>query len=254
MVDKFLEQLETIIYDVNGTKILREVSDGYTQHLYMMSNGLFLIVYKHKEWIQYRFKLGQLRILDNEQPILFILEDLDYYLKSLFNLNIINEKVSIKSYFNEEKALGIFKDNIQLIFKHYDAIIAENSFVVNINRLEKKLCKCDVKLISNESLEDEMKDLKEKSKGKGLKLEIDSFIQKPTILDEIYEQFGVIEVGIIGLALMCVIYIFIPIFTKISYISDDAFMLLFLLLLVILGGGILIVKKIKNKKNKENSK
>ena len=252
MDNQFFEQIELIIYKVGGTKILREVTDGFTQHLYKLPNELYLIVYKYKEWIQYKFKLGKLRALDSEQPILFVLEDIDLYLKVLYKLNIVDKRNSISNYFNEKKVINIIKDNINLILNNYDVIIKDNYFIENVRRIENKLDK--IELVLDEKVEDTIKELRNKTNGKGLILHIESFIGKTTVIDKIYDQIGIVEIGIVVVIISAII-VFIPIFTnmEMSEIPEGIFILLSCVLLGLLGGVILLINKLKNKNNKGDS-
>lgn len=239
--DQSLNQLETIIYNVGGIKLLREIKDGVIYNLYSFSNGLYLIMYKKEETI--KIKLGKLRMLDEDVLCLFVLEDYDMYLKSLYKLNIIKKKIFIN-------LVDSLKENLELIFKHYKEIINDSSWLNNVNRLNRKLSDYNIKELTYMDIEEVIKNCKDKTKGTGFHLEIDNLFKKETIMDVLLYQFGEIGVGLLFILIDMGIILIINTFTNIdmSTIPVEVDIILSGLVLVLLGFVLFIVKYFRKKK------
>ncbi len=244
-------ELENLLFQLNGQRVLKIDGVIFPQYLYSFKNGLWLSYELDKKGRYVNVCLGRLFLFDDDMPRIMVLEPLDvYYYFDMYKLLGENEN---NHYIlqPEENMLDLkcLKEYIQIILDYYSTIIKNKKVEKKITKMEKKLKPFLLKDLSNcVSLEDELFVIKQTFQGKINKENSNKVIKKASkkshAVDaflEICIELGVIVVGILVAKL---------IFKDISNLSEELIYIfgigvLFIVLFVIFGIRFLIKKRKK---------
>lgn len=217
MISEHINKIEDTISKSNGFLVFKQIDSIMNQWLYEFSNGLYLYIVENKieSYPQYEIKLGKLKMINDKKVCVFVLENINIYLTSLYKLKLIDKKLIIHP--NLALSVDILINNLNLIITNYNSIVKEESFINNVRRLENLLKKYEVKEIDTKVLNELVK---KDNLTQTIYLDI-KYTLKQSPLNSLNKCTSEVVFSLIVIILMVIIFI-LDIFTDIDISSFSA--------------------------------